>query len=256
MAKKPRKHFHKRHAPVQEYIPKGNAELLAKSISEIGLSPNTLDILTNGKIETVCDICKRTEREMFKVQRFGKKNLEEVRKIITKMGLEFRPFEKKDSDKPVSSKPANSAPAQSEKTDKKPNRPTSPGEPEEWVKISKGGKWGFKDLLGKEVIPAKYDEIFLFHEGLACFETLGEFGYINSKAEVVIEPKYECAMSFSEGLASVTLDGKCGYINKSGEVVINYAYDAATAFQNGVARVKLDGKWGVINTQGEVNWNK
>lgn len=253
MAKKPRKHFHKHHAPrLPEYTPVGDATLLAKPISEIGLSTLTLEILSSGKIETVHDICIRTERDMFKIQRFGKKNLDEVRKIITSMGLTFRPFEKKVED---DSSSTGKTSAHSEHTDKKTHQ-SSPGEPEEWVKISKNGKWGFKDLQGKEVIPAKYDEIFLFHEGLACFETLGEFGYINANNDVVIAPKFECAMSFSEGLASVTLDGKCGYINKSGEVVIDYAYDAATAFQNGTARVKLDGKWGVIDTQGVVNWNK
>lgn len=252
MAKKPRKHFHKHHAPIQEYTPVGDPALLAKSIQELNLSANTLDTLTAGKIETVCDICKRTERDMFKIQRFGKKNLEEIRKVLSNLGLAFRPFEKKTEE----NKPTENKAKQEDNSNKKPSRPNSPGEPEEWVKFTKNGKWGFKDLLGKEIIPAKYDEIFLFHEGLACFETLGEFGYLNAKNEIVIEPKFECAMSFSEGLASVTLDGKCGYINKNGEIIINYAYDAATAFQNGTARVKLDGKWGVIDTKGEVNWNK
>lgn len=252
MIKKPRKHFHKHHAPrIPDYIPVGDEALLNKPISEIGLSSTTLEILTTGKLETVRDICVRTERDMFKVQRFGKKNLDEVRKIIVSMGLTFRPFEKKE----VSKQAPTDNSKQNEPSDKKAHH-SSGGSPEEWIKVTKNGKWGFKDLQGKEVIPAKYDEIFLFHEGLACFENVGEFGYIDSSNKVIIKPKYECAMSFSEGLASVTLNGKCGYINKSGEVVIDYAYDAATAFQNGTARVKLDGKWGVINTQGEVNWNK
>lgn len=254
MAKKPRKHFHKHHAPTPVYNPVGDENTLNKPISEIGLSQNTLDILSQGKIETVRDICVRTEREMFKVQRFGKKNLDEVRKIITSFGLTFRPFEKKQDAE--SAQPNQQNNKQNNKENKKQNHVQSPGEPEEWTKFTKNGKWGFKNLLDKEVIPAVYDEIFLFHEGLACYENRGEFGYIDANNKVVITPKFECAMSFSEGLASVTLDGKCGYINKSGEVVINYAYDAATAFVNGTARVKLDGKWGVIDTQGNVNWNK
>ncbi len=258
MAKKPRRHFHKHHAPTPTYTPVGDESVLSKPISEIGLSSNTLDILSQGKVETVRDICVRTEREMFKVQRFGKKNLDEVRKIITNLGLTFRPFEKKPEDNSTNAQPnqKEQGAKQENKDNKKQNRTAIPGTPEEWIKFTKNGKWGFKNLLDKEVIPAVYDEIFLFHEGLACYETRGEFGYIDANNKIVIAPKYECAMSFSEGLASVTLDGKCGYINKSGEVVINYAYDAATAFTNGFARVKLDGKWGVIDTQGNVNWNK
>ena len=255
MAKRPKKHFHKHHVNRIDYTPIGDESVLSKPISEIGLSEQTLEILTNGKIETVRDICMRTEREMFKAQRFGKKNLEEVRKILTSLSLTFRPFEKKEQE-PIEQVESDLQQDSVKENNKKQNKKPNAGEPEEWVKITRYGKWGFKNLVGKEVIPVTYDEIFLFHEGLACFETRGEFGYIDQFNKVVIPPKYECAMSFSEGLASVTLDGKCGYINKSGEVVIDYAYDAATAFTNGQARVKLDGKWGVINVNGEVNWNK
>lgn len=245
MEKKHKHRFHKRPKTDSGYNPPYSEELLAKEITDLGLSENTLELLKNSKINTVCDIVKKTEREMFKIQRFGKKQLDEIKKVFSPLGLSFRPLEDKND--------SNAKKEQKQNNDK-PSK--TPGSPEEWVKFTKNGKWGFKDLNNHEIIPATYDEVFYFHEGLACFENQGEFGYINAQNKVVIEPKYECAMSFSEGLASVTLDGKCGYINKDGELVIKYAYDAATAFTNGLARVKLDGKWGVINTSGEVNWNK
>ncbi len=246
MEKKHKRRFYKR--PKQDnatYNPPYSEELLNKSIDDLGLSSSTLELLKNGKLVSLCDIVKRTEREMFKIQRFGKKQLDEIKKIILPLGVDFRPMEEVQKQSEPSKKQSDSS---------SPSK--TPGEPEEWIKFTKNGKWGFKDLTNKEIIPAVYDEVFYFHEGLACFENQGEFGYINTKNEIVIKPKYECAMSFSEGLASVTLDGKCGYIDKSGKLIIDYAYDAATAFCNGFARVKSDGKWGVINTLGEVNWNK
>lgn len=246
MEKKHRRYFNKRPKHENTYTPPYDEAILSKSVDELNLSASTLELLKSGKVNTVCDLAKRTEREMFKIQRFGKKQLDEIKKVLSPMGVAFRPFEEIKRD----------APSTPKKEQKEQKQAKNPGSPEEWIKFTKNGKWGFRDLNNKEIIPAVYDEVFLFHEGLACFENQGEFGYINDKNEVVIQPKYECAMSFSEGLASVTLDGKCGYIDKSGNLVINYAYDAATAFTDGQARVKSDGKWGVINTSGEVNWNK
>ncbi|MBQ2714076.1 MAG: WG repeat-containing protein [Clostridia bacterium] len=247
MEKKHRRHFHKRTKTENLYTPPYDENLLNKPVEELGLCESTLELLKSGKINTLCDIVKRTEREMFKIQRFGKKQLDEIKKVLSPLNVTFRPLDEKKTEEMKAEQPKK------EQSDKKTREP---GKPEEWVKFTKNGKWGFKDLNNREIIPATYDEVFYFHEGLACFENQGEFGYINEKNQVVIEPKYECAMSFSEGLASVTLDGKCGYIDKTGNLVINYAYDAATAFTDGTARVKIDGKWGVINTAGEVNWNK
>lgn len=248
MSKKFRRHFHKP-TKTDTYTPPYSDEVLNKSVDDIGLQVATLELIKSANILTVGDIAKRREREMFKIQRFGRKQLDDVKKALNALAVDFRPNEAKTEQKPETKSNEGTHHKQ-----EKQKKSSAPGEPEEWVKFTRNGKWGFKDLQNREVIPPRYDEIFLFHEGLACFEIRGEFGYINTKGEVVIEPKYECAMSFSEGLASVTLDGKCGYIDKSGNVVIDYAYDAATAFSDGFARIKLDGKWGTITPVGEINW--
>ena len=247
MSKKFRRHFHKPNK-TDTYTPPYSEEVLAKSVDDIGLQVATLELIKSSNILTVGDIVKRRERDMFKIQRFGRKQLDDVKRALLNLSVSFRPNEVKTETKPENKLEENTRPKQEK------HKKHIPGEPEEWVKFTRNGKWGFRDLQNREVIPPRYDEIFLFHEGLACFEIRGEFGYINTKGEIVIEPKYECAMSFSEGLASVTLDGKCGYIDKSGNVVIDYAYDAATAFLDGYARIKLDGKWGTITPNGEINW--
>lgn len=136
--------------------------------------------------------------------------------------------------------------------------PTPPRQPEtdRFIKFQKGGKWGFKDKNGKEVIPPIYDEVFNFKDDVACVERKELFGYITRDNEMIIPYKYQVASSFSEGLACVGNDSKCGYINKTGEVVIPFIYDAGTPFVNGIAQVKQKDRWGTydIRTK-EVNWN-
>lgn len=257
------KNFRRRHhrGPAQKerevYIPQGAPELLEKPVEELKLHEKTLSALVAGGVKTVAAIVSRREREMFKIQNFGKKSLEDVKRAITALGLTFRPDEADSAEHTQKPQQKGQQKAQDARPQKAP-RPTEPGAPEEWTKFSKGGKWGIKNLMGKEEIPPVYDEIFLFREGLACYEKEGLFGYINTKNEVVIEPQFECAMSFSEGLACVTKDDKCGYINTSAETVIPFLYDAGTAFKDGSARVKLDGKWGRITTDlsAEIKWEK
>lgn len=120
------------------------------------------------------------------------------------------------------------------------------------VKFTKDNKFGFKDVRGRLIIPALYDDAFMFKEGLSCVEMNGLFGFIDKKNALVIPCVYELAMSFSEGLACVTMNDKSGYIDKEGNIVIELKYDTATAFQDELARVKIDGRWGMLGKDGKV----
>lgn len=258
----------KKKAINDNYVPDVGAEVQAISVNELELTDRTKDTLIKGRIATLGDILRRTERDMYRCQNFNKKNLEDVKRMLISRGLSFKPDanaeQKAQENKPEQNKQnagnqkkpfdnRNGKPQQQQnKQPAEPPKPKGPGEPEEWIKYSVNNKFGFKDLTGKVRIQPKYDEIFRFKEGYACFEQQGDFGYINAEDKVVIEPQFECAMSFSEGLASVTKDGKCGYIDKEGNVVIDYRFDTATAFEDGTARVKLDGNWNVIDKQGNL----
>ena len=125
-----------------------------------------------------------------------------------------------------------------------------------YVKFQRGGKWGFKDKNGQEVIPPIYDEVFNFKEDMACVERKQLFGYINRENELVIPYRFECASSFSEGYACVGDENKCGFINKQGDVVVPFVYDACTAVVDGRSHVKKDGKWGTLDmVSGEITWS-
>ncbi|MEO0083073.1 MAG: DNA-directed RNA polymerase subunit alpha [candidate division WOR-3 bacterium] len=73
-------------------------ELLSMDINELELSNRALNCLRNGRskqtgekinIVTVGDLVSRTEREMLDIENFGRKTLEEVRKILEARGLSF-----------------------------------------------------------------------------------------------------------------------------------------------------------------------
>lgn len=72
------------------------AELLAMDIDELELSNRALNCLKRGRskhtgekvsIETVADLVQRTEREILEIENFGRKSLEELKKVLEDLGL-------------------------------------------------------------------------------------------------------------------------------------------------------------------------
>ena len=47
----------------------------------------SINCLQNAKIETIGDLVKKTEQEMLKTKNFGRKSLNEIKVILTEMGL-------------------------------------------------------------------------------------------------------------------------------------------------------------------------
>ena len=307
----------------QQYNPPYAKEVLDRPLSSLDLREGTLGALTAAKIATVRDLAIRRLTDMYKVQNFGKKNLGEVRAVLGKLGVDFRPgteaqkenkeeraqnadpkqhnkgqsggqnpqvSQKKGGQqgKPQQGKPQpqqgkGAQPvkggqfSRDEGKNKKggkdfqkdesltlaqlyPRKKFVPSAPipevaDRFVKFQRGGKWGFRDKSGKELIPPIYDEVFNFKDDYACVERKGLFGYINRDNELVIPYRYKVASSFSEGLACVGNEEKCGYIDKEGNVVCPFVYDAGTAVKDGLAKIKKDGRWGTLNlATKEISW--
>lgn len=114
------------------------------------------------------------------------------------------------------------------------------------------GKWGFKDENGHIVIPAKYDGITGFSEGLSCVKSKEKWRFIDKNDRVVLPGEYDEAHSFSEGLAAVKVNGKYGFIDKTGSLVIPAKYDSGFAFLEGLAAVKLNDKYGFIDKNDKI----
>lgn len=96
--------------------------------------------------------------------------------------------------------------------------------------VLKGGKTGYIDENGKEVIPYMYD-----WDGSQTHENI----------------KYHFN-EFSEGLVGVSKNAKYGFIDKSNKTIIPFIYENVGKFKNGFAKVKKDGKWGFVNKNGEM----
>ena len=62
-------------------------EHLDKSVEELELSVRSYNCLKNANIRTIRELVQRTEPEMLKTKNFGRKSLNEIKEILSSMGL-------------------------------------------------------------------------------------------------------------------------------------------------------------------------
>lgn len=62
-------------------------ENLYKPVSELELSVRSINCLQNAKIESIGELVQKTEQEMLKTKNFGRKSLNEIKHILSNMGL-------------------------------------------------------------------------------------------------------------------------------------------------------------------------
>lgn len=131
-----------------------------------------------------------------------------------------------------------------------------------------GGKYGYVDLSGQEVIPAKYARIGEFNEyGMAIVNEGGSFskngdfeggknGFITRSGTIVVNPKYSYIGDFDEnGIAWINVGGKLddsgeckggnfGYINAKGEEIVapKYSFVGKFDYATGLCWVNKGGK--------------
>lgn len=260
-----------------DYNPPYEASVLQQSIDFLELPEEISDKLKAAKIETVFAVCKLNERALLHVNRFNKKNLFVLRKVLNHKGLDIRPSEEPASRQPK--KGEKTAPTQPKKEVKgknttqkgrnqeaRPEKVESQSAPQKeqrrmqkpkptqvvhdkdiYIKINLNGKWGFENRDGKVVIKPFYDEVFNFKEDLCCVMNDDKYGYIDRHGKVIIPLEYDLGASFSEGYACVYRGEKCGYINKENEVIVDFEFDAGTAVEGNECRVKKDGRWGEMH---------
>lgn len=104
-------------------------------------------------------------------------------------------------------------------------------------------------------MPAIYDQVGSFTDGLAPVKLNGRYFYVDEKGNVALPVVHGVASVFSEGRAVVVADdGKCGYIDTKGTTVVPALYEYAEEFSEGLARVELNGKFGYIDANGTQYW--
>lgn len=62
-------------------------EMLDNSIEELELSVRAYNCLKNANIKTLYELCSKTDGEMLKTKNFGRKSLEEIKKVLSDLGL-------------------------------------------------------------------------------------------------------------------------------------------------------------------------
>jgi DNA-directed RNA polymerase subunit alpha len=62
-------------------------ENLSRSVDELELSVRSYNCLKNANIRTIGELVQKTEAEMLKTKNFGRKSLNEIKEILTNMGL-------------------------------------------------------------------------------------------------------------------------------------------------------------------------
>jgi DNA-directed RNA polymerase subunit alpha len=75
-------------AEAEEVEDKFNENLL-RSVNELELSVRSANCLKNANIKNISDLVQRSEGEMLKTKNFGRKSLNEIKEILTEMGLSF-----------------------------------------------------------------------------------------------------------------------------------------------------------------------
>jgi DNA-directed RNA polymerase subunit alpha len=79
--------IHEQPEPVPQRVVPAYNEHLDKSVDELELSVRSYNCLKNSDIRTIRDLVQKTEAEMLKTKNFGRKSLNEIKDILTSMGL-------------------------------------------------------------------------------------------------------------------------------------------------------------------------
>lgn len=259
---------------VDTYKPPFDETILNEPVNNLSFrADNTLTLLQSDGITTIGDVLKREEKEFYRIFTFKKRNLLDVKGAVKARKLFLKPtIEVKEENTPTPEVAREPLPARLPKNEprrrgdknrnvnikdkieepklQRPKRKPIPQPPADiYIKINKGGKWGFTDRNGKIVVEPIYDEVYSYKDDLCCVEKNELFGFINRDGEEVVPIIYELALSFSEGLACVYKGGLCGYINDKNDMVVDFKFDAGTSFEEGSCRVKRDGKWGELKLE-------
>lgn len=121
--------------------------------------------------------------------------------------------------------------------------------------VTNGKDHAYFDHSGNIVIPfeSRYESYGNFTNGLARVRKDKNWGFIDKSGQEVIVPQFHFAEEFSEECAIVrNSEDKHGAININGELIIDYQFRCLVAFKNGFASFGDHKTWGLIDKKGNV----
>jgi len=72
---------------IPDHLPAGINENLLRKVDELELSVRSANCLQNANIRYIGELVQRSENEMLKTKNFGRKSLNEIKEILSEMGL-------------------------------------------------------------------------------------------------------------------------------------------------------------------------
>ena len=127
-----------------------------------------------------------------------------------------------------------------------------------WTVLSLFGKSKVADITIDKVSPElsnavkKYDEVYEFHEGLACVKKGDKFGFIDKLGHEIIPCEYDAESECSNNRIVVKRGDRKGVIDTDNNLIIPCIYNGIGTFHDSVSVVYLDGKQGLIDSNGNV----
>lgn len=112
------------------------------------------------------------------------------------------------------------------------------------------GKYGFINREGLQVIPAVYQEVMPFNEGLAVVASEGKYGVIDRKGATQIPFDYDAISDFINGIAIVEKEGKMGLIQRNGHLVLKCEFEDLGMISDGLIYGSTGGKYGYYDAMG------
>ena len=118
------------------------------------------------------------------------------------------------------------------------------------VPVKEGNLFGFMNYEGETIIPAIYENVGFFNDGLASAVKNGKCGYIDKGNNVVIDFIYDSGADFEEDRAIVGLKEKIGLIDRTGKVILPIKFDDLGTFSEGLIYGKKDSLYGYYDKTG------
>lgn len=121
------------------------------------------------------------------------------------------------------------------------------------MKVSKNGKFGYINKMGKQVIPCIYDDVHIDY-GVVEVSKDGKHGFYSLegelKAQCVYDKPFHC-YGVKYGIGIVEKDGKFGFIDVNGKEILPCTYDGVRGFCEGIGWCTNQGIWYIINKDGK-----
>ena len=122
----------------------------------------------------------------------------------------------------------------------------------ELLPFEKNEKWGLINKTGEVYLKPCYDEIGLFHEGLAIIGLNDKYGFINKSKSKVIPIKFDGVSDFEFNRSIVEITEKYGMVNRAGAYVLDPLYNDLGEIQENKMYFSKDSLYGYMNKDGVI----